>query len=96
MRRDRKQARFLVLLILGKLFCLFLGGFVCLFVFCFLGPYLQHTEIPRLGVESEQQLPAYATATATPDPSHVCNHICNLHHSSWQRWIHNPLSKARD
>ena len=34
-------------------------------------------EVPRLGVESELQLPAYTTATATPDPSHVCN----LHHS---------------
>ena len=26
------------------------------------------------------------------DPSH----ICNLRHSSWQLWILNPLSKARD
>ena len=26
------------------------------------------------------------------DPSHVCD----LHHSSWQRWILNPLSKVRD
>ena len=33
-----------------------------------------------------------ATATARPDPS--C--VCNLHHSSWQCWILNPLSKARD
>ena len=32
----------------------------------------------RLGVESELQLTAYTTATATLDPSHVCN----LHHSS--------------
>ena len=32
------------------------------------------------GVESELQLPAYITATAMPDPSHVCH----LHHSSWQ------------
>ena len=32
------------------------------------------------------------TATATPDLSRVCN----LHHSSWQRWILNPLSEARD
>ena len=31
-------------------------------------------------------------ATATTEPSH----ICNQHHSSWQRWICNPLSKARD
>ena len=28
-------------------------------------------EVPRLGVESELQPPAYATATATPDLSHV-------------------------
>ena len=34
----------------------------------------------------------YTTATETQDPSH----ICNLHHSSWQRWILNSLSKARD
>ena len=49
-------------------------------------------EIPRLGVELELQLPAYVTAEATPDPSHVCD----IHHSSWQQWILNPLSKARD
>ena len=49
-------------------------------------------EVPRLAVESELQLPAYATAIAMPDLS--C--ICNLHHSSWQRQILNPLSKARD
>ena len=30
-------------------------------------------ETPRLGVESELQLPAYTTATATRDPIHVCN-----------------------
>ena len=27
-----------------------------------------------------------------PDPSR----ICDLHHSSWQRWILNPLIEARD
>ena len=49
-------------------------------------------EVPRLGVESEPEPPAYATATAMPDPSH----ICDLHHSSWQYRILNPLSEARD
>jgi len=49
-------------------------------------------EVPRLGVELELLLPAYTTATATPDPR--C--IFNLYHSSRQRWILNPLSKARD
>ena len=40
-------------------------------------------EVPRLGVQSELQLPAYATATTMRDSSH----ICDLHHSSWQHWI---------
>ena len=46
------------------------------------------------GVKSELQLPAYitATATATPDLSHVCD----LRHSLQQRQILNPLSEARD
>ena len=61
------------------------------FVFVLLGPPLQHMEGPRLGVQLELQLPAYATATATSDPSRVCD----LHHSSWQCQILNPLSKAR-
>ena len=49
-------------------------------------------EVPRLGVESELQLLAYTTTTATPDPS--C--VCNLHHSSRQQQILNPLSESRD
>ena len=53
----------------------------------FLGPHLQHMEVPRLGVESQLQPLAYARATATPDPSQVCN----LHHSSWQHQSFNPL-----
>ena len=58
--------------------------------FVFLDLYLQHMEILRPGVEL--QLPAYTTAIATWDPSHVCD----LHHSSWQCRILNPLSKARN
>ena len=49
-------------------------------------------EVSRLGVKSELQLLARTTATATPDWSR----ICNLHLSSQQRQILNPLSKARD
>ena len=60
--------------------------------FVFLGPHLWHMEASRLGVKSELQLPAYTTATATQDP----NHVCDLHHSSRQRQILNPLSKTRD
>ena len=49
-------------------------------------------EFPRLGVESKLQLLAYTTATAMWDPSQVFD----LHHSTRQHQIHNPLSKARD
>ena len=49
-------------------------------------------EIPRLGVEWELQLLAYATAIATQHLSH----IYNPYHRSWQCRILNPLSKARD
>ena len=62
------------------------------FFFGFLGLPLPHMEVPKLGVESVLQLPAYTTAKATAGPSHVCN----LHHRSRQRGILNPLSKARD
>ena len=61
-------------------------------LFVFLGPHPQHMEVPRLGDELELLLPAYARATAMPDPSSVCD----LHHSSWQHRILNPLSEARD
>ena len=54
--------------------------------------HLWHMEVPRPEAESELQLPAYTTVTATQDPSR----ICTLHNSSQQRWILNPLSKARD
>ena len=49
-------------------------------------------ELPRLGVESELQLPACTIAIATQDLSHVCD----LYQSSQQHQILNPLSKARD
>ena len=61
---------------------------------CFwvLGPHVWLMEVPRLEVESELKLPAYTTATATEDLSHVWD----LHHSSQQCRILNPQSKARD
>ena len=46
-------------------------------------------EVPRLGVESEQQLPA--TVPAMPD----LNSVFDLHHSSQQHQILNPLTEAR-
>ena len=49
--------------------CPFLSNGINFFFFHFLGLHLQHVEVPRRGVESELQLPAYTTATATRDPS---------------------------
>ena len=66
--------------------------FFAFFVFSFFRVAPQHMEVPRLGVKSELQQLAYTTATAMPDPSHVCD----LHHSSRQHWILNLLRKARD
>ena len=51
---------------------------------------MRHMKVPRLGVELK--LLAYISATAAQDPS--C--VCNLHHSSRQQQILNPLSEARD
>ena len=52
--------------------------FVSLFCVFFLGLCPKHMEVPRLGVESQLQLLAGTTATATPDLS--C--VCDLHHGS--------------
>ena len=75
--------------ILGK--CSFFIYFY-FYLFVSLGPHPWHMEVPRLGVESELLLLAYARATAMPDPSRVCD----LHHSSWPCRILNPLSRVRD
>ena len=69
--------------------------FILFFIFLsfgFLGLHPWHMEVPRLGVQSELQLLACTTATATQDLSH----ICDLHHSSRQHGILNPLSRAGD
>ena len=69
-------------------------SFLCLPVclFCLLWPHLQHMEVPRLGVESELLLPVYIEATAKLD----LRQICDLHCSSQQLRILNPLSRSRD
>ena len=51
---------------------------------------MQHMEVPRLRVKSELQLPDCTTAMAD------LRHVCDLHYSSWQLQILNPLSEARD
>ena len=64
---------------------------IIIIIICFLGLHPWHTEVPRLGVESELQLLAYTIATAVQNLS--C--ICDLHHSLGQCQILNPLSKTR-
>ena len=44
------------------------------FLSVFLGWQVLHTEVPRVGVESKVQLPAYTTVTAMWDPSHICDY----------------------
>ena len=81
------------LLILTNLCASLLGPLPLFFCFFFLiGPHSWHIVAPRLGVELELQLPAYTPAQATWDPSR----LYNLHHSSWQHRIPDPLSEARD
>ena len=58
-------------------------------LFC-LGPHQRLKEVQRLGVKSEPQ--PMAQATAMPDPSHILDLPCSLQ----QCWILNPLSEARD
>ena len=67
-------------------FCSFL--FFSFFSFFFIVLHLHHMEVPRLGVESELQPPAYAK----PDLSN----IYDLHHSSSQHRILNALNEARN
>ena len=73
-------------------------SFVHSFFFFFFPPFLSlhtwHSEVPRLRVESELQLPAYATGTEMPDARSE-SRICDLHQSLWQCQILKPLSKAR-
>lgn len=48
-------------------------------------------KLPRLGDKSELQLLAYDTATATPDPSRICDLRHSAAHSNT-----GSLSRARD
>ena len=60
------------------------------FFLSFLGPHPRHMEVLSLSVKSELRLLAYTTATATRDPSHVCD----LHPSSWQCWVRPGMDPA--
>ena len=72
---------------MGKLNFFFLSFFFCPYM---AAPVAYGGSQPRglIGV----LLPAYTTATATPDPT--C--VCDLYHSSGQHRILNPLSEVRD
>jgi len=64
----------------------FLFFFFCLFAISWAAP------VAYGGSQARGLIRAVARATATLDPSRVCN----LHHSSQQCRIVNPLSKGRD
>ena len=71
----------------GVLFLLLL-----LFFFSFLGPHCGMWSFPgEVSNQSCSHQPIYVTATVTQDPSHVFD----LHRSSRQHPILNPLSEAR-
>ena len=75
---------------------LFFGWFFFFFFlsFVFSGLHRQHMQVPRLGVESELQPPAYTTATATAtvtatatwDPNRVFDYT--VAHSSTRSLTH--------
>ena len=54
------------------------------FFFPFLGPCLLHTEVPQ--ARGQIWAAAYATATAMPDPSHICN-LCT-------HWVRSGIKPA--
>ena len=83
----------LSIIYLSIIYIPYLSIYLCTYLYSFFfGLHQWHMEVPRPGVESGLQLPAYPSATAMSDLS--C--ICNLQHSSWQCQILNPLSEARD
>ena len=66
--------------------------FTCIYLLFFLGPHPWHLEASGLQVRLEWQPPAYTTASATPDPSRICDLNCSLE----QHQILNPRTEARD
>ena len=56
-------------------------------LFCF-RLHLQHMEVPRLGVDSELQLPAYITTTAMQDPSCTASVTYTTAHSNTYTTAH--------
>ena len=70
----QQESQVLIAFLFSLFLSLFLPSSLPSFLpFLFLGLHPWHMEVPRLGDETELQLLAYATATATQDPSRVCN-----------------------
>ena len=72
----------------SSFFCLF---FSLLFFSFLLEPHPWHMDVPMLEVKSELQL----RPMPKPQQCRIRATSATLHHSSWQRWILNLLSKAR-
>ena len=70
--------------------------FILLYYFILLFYFLLSKATPVAYVNSQArgQIGATAVAIATVMQSPSC--VCKLHHSSWQHWISNPLSEARE
>ena len=88
---SQTMCKFILFLFNSVYFNFFFVFVVVVIVFCLLGPHTAYRD-SQAGVKSELQQPAYTTATATLDPSHVCD----LHHNSRQHQILNPLGEAKD
>ena len=73
-------------------------GFFCLFVFVFcLFAFSRATPEAYGGSQARRLIGAVATGLhQSHSNAKSTSHVCDLHHSSRQRWILNPLSKARD
>ena len=57
-----------------------------MYFFFFNGPTCSIWKFPGLGVELVLQLPAYTTATATPDPSRIWN-LCHSLQQALTYWV---------
>ena len=68
------------------------GSFCEVFIYLFIYLFFRASPEAYGGFRLGLQLPAYTRATATQGPSH----FCDLHHSSRQCRILNPLNEARD
>ena len=63
-------------------------SFLFFFFFLFLGYHQQHVEVPRLGIQSELQLPAHTVATTTQVPSCVCTYTtAHINTGSLTHWL---------